>query len=380
MSTQLKIGDWVEVRGKEEILRTLDSRGWLDGMPFMPEMMQFCGKRFQVYKSAHKTCDYSSAKIRSRRVEDTVHLRTQCDGSAHDGCQAGCLLYWKEAWLKPVASGSGTANGMVRLANLGETASKQCTESDLFASTKLLNANGGSSTYICQTTQIPFATKDLEWWDVRQYIEDYRSGNVSLKRVIYALIYSSYFHLNNAGIGIGRPMRWLYNHARFLWRGSKWPRTPGLIPEGQPTPTVSLNLQPGELVRVKSHDEILKTVTTDNLNRGMHWDAELVPYCGGTYRVLKRVTKIIHERTGKMQEMKTPCIILDSVVCQAKYSACRMLCPKEMYPYWREIWLERAGESTGHAGGMQSDEQRTFPVASIAKAGQTEVLAGGDRN
>jgi hypothetical protein len=95
------------------------------------------------------------------------------------------------------------------------------------------------------------------------------------------------------------------------------------------------------MVRVKSHEEILNTVTVENRNRGMYWDAELVPYCGGTYRVKDRVGKIIHERTGKMQEMKTPCIILDSVVCKARYSACRMMCPKEMYPYWREIWLER---------------------------------------
>jgi len=376
MSKQLKIGDWVEVRSKEEILQTLDSRGWLDGMPFMPEMLQFCGKRFQVYKSAHKTCDYSSAKIRSRRVEDTVHLRTQCDGSAHDRCQAGCLLYWKEAWLKPVVAGA--TNELVRLPSTTEVPSN-CTESDLFSNTHTADSTGTSRTYVCQTTQIPFATKDLEWWDVRQYIEDYRSGNVSLKRVIYALIYSSYFHLNNAGIGVGRPMRWLYNHARFLWRGSKWPRTPGLIPEGQPTPTVSLNLQPGEWVRVKAHDEILKTVTTANLNRGMHWDAELVPYCGGTYKVLKRVTKIIHERTGKMQDMKTPCIILDSVVCQARYSACRMLCPKEMYPYWREIWLERVEEPAGSVGGSGSEGQTMVPMTSIAERGE-EVLVRGDRN
>ena len=38
------------------------------------------------------------------------------------------------------------------------------------------------------------------------------------------------------------------------------------------------------------------------------------PIAAGTYRVLKRVTKIINEKTGKMQEMKTPCIILDSVI------------------------------------------------------------------
>jgi hypothetical protein len=42
-----------------------------------------------------------------------------------------------------------------------------------------------------------------------------------------------------------------------------------------------------------------------------------------------------------MVEMKNPCIVLDSVVCQARYSSCRMFCPKSMYPYWREAWLER---------------------------------------
>jgi len=42
-----------------------------------------------------------------------------------------------------------------------------------------------------------------------------------------------------------------------------------------------------------------------------------------------------------MQEMKNPCIILESVVCQARYSNCRMFCPRSIYPYWREIWLER---------------------------------------
>ena len=31
------------------------------------------------------------------------------------------------------------------------------------------------------------------------------------------------------------------------------------------------------------------------------WDAEMVPYCGGTYRVLKRVSRIIDEKTGLMK-------------------------------------------------------------------------------
>src|ERR1700752_2160844 len=99
----LSVGDWVEARSKEEILRTLDRNGQLEGMPFMPEMLAFCGKQFPVYKRAHKTCD-TVVLGRGRRVEGgAVHLETRCDGQAHGGCQASCLLFWKEAWLKPVS-------------------------------------------------------------------------------------------------------------------------------------------------------------------------------------------------------------------------------------------------------------------------------------
>ena len=162
--------------------------------------------------------------------------------------------------------------------------------------------------------------------------------------MLTGLVYAMYYNLSQAGIGLGRPMRWVYNKLRFVWRGSLFPRSIGTIPDGQPTPTVSLDLQPGELVRVKPLEQILQTVSISLKNRGMSWDAELVPYCGGTYRVLKRVTRIIDEKTGEMQEMKNPCIILDSVTCQARYSGCRMFCPRAIYSYWREIWLERVPE------------------------------------
>src|SRR5262245_58401310 len=102
-ASSFTVGDWVEVRSKEEILKTLDGNASFDGMPFMPEMFQFCGKKFQVFKRAHKTCD---PDFRSRRIRNAVHLQTRCDGQAHGGCQAGCLIFWKEAWLKPIDSGA----------------------------------------------------------------------------------------------------------------------------------------------------------------------------------------------------------------------------------------------------------------------------------
>ena len=90
----------IEVRSKEEILSTLDRNGCLDGMPFMPEMFKCCGKRLRVYKRAHKTCDTIN-NSGGRKVKNAVHLeQVRCDGEAHGGCQAECLIFWKEAWLK----------------------------------------------------------------------------------------------------------------------------------------------------------------------------------------------------------------------------------------------------------------------------------------
>src|SRR4029450_7017797 len=112
-------------------------------------------------------------------------------------------------------------------------------------------------------------------------------------------------------IGIGAPMRWLYDKLAPLWTKTRFPRHAGPIPAGRPTPTRTRHREPGAPVRVQSHDEILAPLNEDSRNRRLRWDAEMVPYCGGTYRVLKRVTKIINERTGKMREIKNPCITLD---------------------------------------------------------------------
>ena len=332
-----------------------------------PRCSRICGKRFQVYKRAHKTCD-TVFPVRGRRVDRTVHLETRCDGQAHGGCQAACLIFWKEAWLKPVTSDSRPDSAVVAVAHSrsGSVASVGGTrESDVWAGAQTTDSHGGAPVHVCQATQLPYATSHLAWWDVRQYVEDYRSGNVGLGRVLGGLIYSTYYRISQSRLGLGRPMQWFYDKFHPLWRGTPFPRKSGTIPEGQPTPSASLDLQPGDLVRVKPHDEILRTVTTGNKNRGMYWDAELVPYCGGTYRVLKRVTRIIDEKSGRMQEMKNPCIILDSVVCQARFSNCRMFCPRSIYPYWREIWLERV--ESGMSPGSESETAAGAVTAHICE-------------
>jgi len=137
----------------------------------------------------------------------------------------------------------------------------------------------------------------------------------------------------------------LYDALQRLWGGVPYPRRWGKIPVGAKTPSANLNLQPGEWVRVKSYPEILATLDGNNKNRGLIFDAEMVPYCGRTFRVLKRVKRILNEKTGRMTEFKNPCIILEGVVCESRYSQCRLFCPRSIYSYWREIWLERVSEA-----------------------------------
>src|SRR5712672_2031875 len=105
----LRHGDRVEVKSAAEILATLDGGGALEGLPFMPEMAQYCGRRFVVDKRADKVCD-TVHYTGSRRLPDAVLLvDLRCDGSGHDGCQAECRPFWKEAWLRRVHGATGAA-------------------------------------------------------------------------------------------------------------------------------------------------------------------------------------------------------------------------------------------------------------------------------
>ncbi|MCK1667877.1 hypothetical protein [Bradyrhizobium sp. 153] len=345
--SKLRSGEWVEVRSKEEILRTLDNDGCLEGLPFMPQMFQYCGQTFRIYKRAHKTCDTITGKWLGRKLANGVHLDLRCDGKAYGNCQAACLIFWKEAWLRPVIGGLTSAKSSSRSCapSSGMIGSAMCTEDDVCKATDVRDADG-EPIYRCQATRLLDYTAPLPWWDVRQYVEDYTSGNATLGRIFIGLAYVGYYFGSLAYRGrLGRPGRWLYDRFQGMRGGFPFPRRQGNIPFGAPTPACDLNLQPGELVRVKSFEEILASLDTAGKNRGLGFDAELVPYCGRTYRVRARVNSFIDEKTGRMIRLKTPAVQLEGVCCQSRYSHNRMFCPRSIYSWWREIWLERISEA-----------------------------------
>jgi hypothetical protein len=319
--------------------------GRLDELPFMPEMLEYCGMVMRVGKRAHKTCD-PALGIGGRRMASTVHLENnRCNGSAHDGCEAGCLIFWKEAWLKRLDSEPAT-NNRAPLESGEPPERVQCTEDTLRSGVRIPAAPGESApTYVCQNTQIQHATQPLEWWDVRQYVEDYTSGNVRISQLAAAFLYFLWRTVAEAGVGVGSPMRWIYDKFQRAIGGTPYPLRPFGVPKGEPTPRAQLDLRPGELVCVRSHGEILKTLDFNYRNRGLYFDVEMVPFTERKYQVERRLKQIIDERTGKMVRFKTDAIVLKNVVCEARYSICRRFCPRAIYPYWREIWLERVPES-----------------------------------
>jgi len=166
--------------------------------------------------------------------------------------------------------------------------------------------------------------------------------NVGIRRLLRVSLLRGLFHLRWLGIG-WRASVALHDavHKLITGRPSPWNKD-GLIPVGDPTPTEKLNLASGDWVQVKSHEEVRRTTTKENFNRGMRFDVEMVPFCGRTFKVDRKVERLIDERTGKMLVMKSPCIVLDGVVCGAEYSDRRLFCPRQISPYFREIWLRRA--------------------------------------
>ena len=333
--SRFSAGELVEVRSKQEILATLDERGCVDGLPFMPEMLQYCGQRVPVRAVAHKTCETAFQTAQGRRLDATVHFG-RCDGSAHGGCQAACSLFWKDAWLKPV-------DGAERARS---PAGAGCSENQLWGLTEKQGAGAnGNPLYACQATQIFAATRPLPWWNLRQYVFDVRSRNHSIGRVARV---GSLALLRNVARWL-EPIRGARGASRrfgnLVHRLVTGRGMPFLFASSKPlvkTPSGHLELKPGDWVRIKAQAEIEKTLDVTGRNRGLSFDAEeMAPFCGGTYRVVRSVSQIVDEATGAMRKMKEPCIILDGVACRAEYARCRLNCPRGLYSYWRELWLER---------------------------------------
>lgn len=316
----LRPGALVRVRSEAEILATLDDDGTLDGVPFMPEMLQFVGKTLPVLQRADKTCNGHG---RPRKMDGAVHLAAvRCDGSAHDGCQYGCRIFWKESWLERADGSASPASGPDR----SSPPPPEPALSDLIAPATRVSAGDGETVYRCQATAIGEATEPVPIWDPRQYPKDVQNWGVVktfldlVRSVVNLFQYLSARHLpRRLRINDGRP----------------YPDVRGPLTR---TPAVDHDLAVGDVVRIKTWEEIRQTLDGQGRNRGLAFGREALAYCGRTARISGRVERMIDDATGTMIHITSDCFILDDVACRGDYTRS---CTRGLYQFWRPIWLEK---------------------------------------
>lgn len=280
----------------------------------MPEMSVYCGTRQKVVRRLTRICDDAlSGKFWS--ISDAYILSTgRCDGSHHGGCQLGCALFWRDAWLSPDAppkkfglGGSGSVVAPVE---------PECTVPSIVSRTNKTE----SLHYRCQVTSYKAAATSLGQFGLRAYYEDLLSCNrslISLLKII-ALALTDELSRSLGGPGYPRP----------------------LLGKNMATPNEDTGLQPGDMVVVKSIKEISKTLDSTGRNRGLLFDRCMTRYVGKIFQVDSRIERFISSTTGKMILTKkhTPLIRLSGLTCDG---IANRGCHRSDYLLWREIWLRK---------------------------------------
>lgn len=270
-------------------------------MPFMREMVQFCGKRFHVSRRIDRTCFYGAVStMREFRGDDVVVLDgLRCSGADHDGCQKACMIFWREAWLRKVQD-DDTVRRM---------------ESDGIERLRArLKTSTGSNTYFCQASQLWLATDHLpQWKRILKCFSTVRVGNCTVWEMAER-------------IGV-----WLFWRIRRMFRG-EYARG-----NRKSTPAEGLNLRSGDLVEVRPMKQIIETTNPSARNRGLYFSPDMRLLCGQQRRVERKLEKIIVDGTGKMRQLHNT-VYLEGSSCGCAHVALGG-CPRGEYAYWREIWL-----------------------------------------
>jgi len=306
LSVRLRAGDLVEVKTPEEILQTLDGDGTLDRLPFMPEMVAFCGRRFRVSGRVHQTCSTGPpnpyAEMRVFREDDVVLLDgLRCSGAAHDGCQKDCAIFWREAWLRKVEPGAEP----VADAGAGDRLRSR------------LKTMAGPTTYFCQSSELIKATESLSRREqFKKCARDVRAGDCGALRMAARLALWVFWKIRRRLVGE-------YSRGRAA----------------SATPAETLNLQPGDWVEVKPLESIRDTLNASGYNRGLYFTPGMGRACGRKYQVGGRIDRIIVDGSGEMRRMRN--------TVRLEHSECRCAilnvggCSRREVNYWREIWLRR---------------------------------------
>lgn len=305
-------GDLVEVKTPDEITRTLDTHGALHDLPFMPEMLEYCGQRFRVSRRASTLCFSGTGSPRGFKVDDVVTLENvRCSGAAHGGCQKACVILWREAWLRNVTEAEPRPEVPMRgLAQLRARA----------------KVSAGPRTFYCQASELSKATYSLSRRErLARHVGGLLAGNLNVVQAVRGLGTWLFWSVRRKLLGV---------HARGA---------------GASEAADSLDLKPGEWVQVKSLAKIAETLDERGHNRGLYFSPDMRRWCGRRCRVEGRLDKIIVDGTGRMRQLRNT-VRLEGSTCGCAYMGFGMAgCARCEVTYWREAWLSPSDAGRVHS-------------------------------
>lgn len=336
----LHVGTLVRVKDEPELLQTLDDGQALDGLAFTAEMRASCGRIYRVLAHVGRI---NVAGTGMRRMREGVILEgARCDGSAHGGCGRACYLLFKPEWLD-----------IVEDSELREP--EPVSPHTVIPYEANLPCQG-------QGTVMLEATDPFSPWDIRCYITDLTTGTNRFRDVVFGLTMRMTRRWNarqkmwkifagNRGLAdLSRLFGTLLNqNTRFYWGrilGKGGPKAPSQEPTPPPA-AAPLNLQPGELVEVRSEEEILATLDATDRSRGLKFYGSMLRFCGKRYRVRSRVESLMDEITSTPRTVKGTVLLEGSTCDGVPYFGC----PRACHWLWRESWLKRVENEDSYDEG-----------------------------
>ena len=259
------------MRSAREILATLDDDGTVRGSRrSCPRCSSTSASGIRVSKRLEKICDYfaEAAEPRSLRPErGAAAVNLRCDGSAHDGCHG------------PTAGSSGRRRGCAHVVAQHaphDPEAEAAALAELERRVQRRSVSRGSSTtdpeevWRCQATEAPRASTPIRRpTRVGRTSESSRAGTSAIWRLLARCVPCALRSASVGSCGSSTSCR-SRSRARIVSRVRR------------------LDLEPGDVVEVRSLEEIGRTLDERGDSAASSTSAEMAPACGKRFRVNER--------------------------------------------------------------------------------------------
>ena len=103
---------------------------------------------------------------------------------------------------------------------------------------------------------------------------------------------------------------------------------------------LSSDFHPGDIVMIRSKEQILRTLDINNKLDGCLFMEEMWQYCDTQQKILKKVNYFYDEANFRMCKARNT-VLLEGIYCSGKFQRYNTNCDRYCLLFWKEDWLEK---------------------------------------